>query len=229
MSSNDLFRGIADSPKNEEQKCLCVLVLDVSGSMRGPAIKELNAGLAEFKSDIESDLTTSDRLEISIITFGEKVKVIQMPTLIEAMKTPELEADEPSTKLVDGIREGIRMVNDRKAYYKSTNQNYYRPWIITITDGSPDPNQDVQGIATEIHEGMESKNFHFFAIGVQGADMQTLKRISHSTMPPAELKGLKFGAFFKWLSKSMGMVVSSADGSASFEDPTEWMKNVQTT
>ena len=31
------------------------------------------------------------------------------------------------------------MVEDRKAFYKNTGQPYYRPWIIFVTDGEPNP------------------------------------------------------------------------------------------
>lgn len=45
-------------PINYEQKCLCVLVLDTSGSMNADnAIGQLNQGLQTFKSQIMNDET----------------------------------------------------------------------------------------------------------------------------------------------------------------------------
>ena len=44
------FEG--ESPDNYEQKCLCLLVLDVSGSMSGDPINELNKGLQEFQEAV---------------------------------------------------------------------------------------------------------------------------------------------------------------------------------
>ena len=61
------FHG--ETPDNYEQKCLCTLVLDTSGSMSGSAIRELNRGLLEFYAAIEEDLIAANRLEVSIITF----------------------------------------------------------------------------------------------------------------------------------------------------------------
>ena len=66
MAKNDFT---AEAAENYEQKCLCVLVLDVSGSMYGKPIEELNKGLQEFYNEISSDDTTSQRLEVSLITF----------------------------------------------------------------------------------------------------------------------------------------------------------------
>ena len=45
MAKNDFS---AEAAENYEQKCLCVLVLDVSGSMSGEPIQELNKGLQDF-------------------------------------------------------------------------------------------------------------------------------------------------------------------------------------
>jgi len=42
MTQND-YDFIAESPENYEQKCLCALVLDVSASMHGQPISELNS------------------------------------------------------------------------------------------------------------------------------------------------------------------------------------------
>jgi len=132
-----------------------------------------------------------------------------------------------STKLVDGVREGIKIVRSRKAWYKSTGQPYYRPWIILITDGAPDSGQDITGLSFEIKEGMSKKDFFFFALGVQGADMNLLSSISDPTMAPAKLQGLKFSEFFKWLSTSLGPsgVTGSKDGDKiNLPDPANWLK-----
>lgn len=73
MAKNDFT---AESASNYEQKCLCVLVLDVSGSMMGEPINALNAGLKEFYEDIYNDDTKSQRIEISILAFNDCVKTL---------------------------------------------------------------------------------------------------------------------------------------------------------
>lgn len=85
MAKNDFS---AETAVNYEQKCLCVLVLDVSGSMRGEPIRALNEGLQAFYQDIYDDDTKSQRIEISIISFNEVVKVLQEPALVENLRCP---------------------------------------------------------------------------------------------------------------------------------------------
>ncbi|TAE70061.1 MAG: VWA domain-containing protein [Bacteroidetes bacterium] len=213
-----------ETPNNYEQKCLCVLVLDVSGSMDGEPIKQLNQGMQSFYQDIKENSTTANRLEVCLIEFASSVNVLIEPSLIENFTMPNL-TTKGSTALVDGVRKAINKVEERKNWYKQTKQKYYRPWIILITDGEPDSNQDVDGLAQEIKQGITNKTFFFFGVGVEGARMEILEQISDTNMPPAMLQGLKFSEFFKWLSASMSTVTSSKDGDTiSMASPASWMK-----
>ena len=250
MAKNDFSSEVAE---NYEQKCLCVLVLDLSGSMNeivddstavatGQTIyvdgknynivtggisklDNLVEGLQSFYTDIENDETTSQRLELAVVTFGDSVNVIQSPSLISDIQLPELMAD-GDTALVDAVEEAIDIVNNRKKWYKSTGQPYYRPWIILITDGEPNEGQDVSALASKIKKDTSDseKKYVFLPIGVDNANMQVLQSIQ-GQIPAMKLKGTKFGSFFKWLSASMGTVVSSEEGSAVdlSEGAASWM------
>ena len=44
-----------DFPSNPEPRCPCVLLLDVSGSMGGKPLDELNAGLTTFRDELATD------------------------------------------------------------------------------------------------------------------------------------------------------------------------------
>ncbi len=213
-----------ETPNNYEQKCLCVLVLDVSGSMEGEPIKQLNQGMQSFYQDIIGNSTTANRLEVCLIEFSSNVNVLIEPSLAENFTMPTL-VTKGSTALVDGVREAIIKVEERKKWYKQTKQKYYRPWIILMTDGAPDRGQDVNGLAQEIKQGVANKTFFFFSVGVKGAKMDVLQQISSPDMQPAMLEGLKFSDFFKWLSASMTTVTSSKDGdTVSMANPASWMK-----
>ncbi len=207
MAKNDFS---AEAAENYEQKCLCVLVLDVSGSMRGTPIEELNKGLKDFYEEISSDVTTSQRLEISIITFSNTVITLQEPALVENITMPTLTAS-GSTEMVNAINYAIDMVDARKKWYKETNQNYYRPWIILMTDGEPDDDQDVAGLAQRIQNDTRNKRYAFLPIGVEGANMAVLDQIK-GNIPAMKLQGTRFSSFFKWLSASMGTIVTSEEG-----------------
>ena len=225
MLNNEFMAERVEEPQNYEQKTLCCLVVDTSGSMSGAPIAELNRGLLTFYNDIKGDNAIARRLEIAVVTFNSSVDVPVAPALVDSFSMPQLGAT-GTTKLVDGVRHGIKMVTDRKDWYRTTGQPHLRPWIIMITDGVPDGDQDVSGLAQEIARGVANKSFAFFALGVKGADMNMLQSISSADMQPAMLDGVRFVEFFRWLSNSMGKVSQSRAGDkVAFAVPT-WMSGV---
>ena len=95
------------------QRCLCTFVLDVSGSMAGERIEELNNALHTFYNEMSSDYSKKDSLEISIITFSDVVRVVQKPALLDEMVMPILDTG-GSTALVDGVLTAIDILSERK-------------------------------------------------------------------------------------------------------------------
>ena len=92
--------------------------------------------------------------------------------------------------------------------------------MFLITDGGP--TDSWQAAANAVREGEASKQFAFFAIGVQGANMDILKQIS-SARKPLSLSGLKFRELFTWLSSSLQSVSRSTPGTdVPLESPKGW-------
>ena len=128
--------------------------------------------------------------------------------------------------MVDAVYEAIDLVAARKQWYKSTNQPYYRPWIILMTDGEPNADQNVPALAQRIQQDTASKKYEFLPIGVDNANMGVLQQIQ-GRIPAMKLKGTKFSSFFKWLSASMGTVVSAEEGQTVdlSNGSTDWMES----
>lgn len=220
------------TPENMEEKTLCVLVLDDSGSMSGSPIEQLNQALLSFAEDIEDDVRLSNGLELALLRFGSDVEVIQEPSLIYDITMPTLDANSGLTSLNEATREAIRAVEDRKAYYKQSNVGYKRPWIVLLTDGAP-TDGEVNVLANQIEIDTKNGSYMFLPIGVDGADMQTLNKLagylkkedgSFEKMNALPMESSKFSDFFEWLSKSMAIVNSSQDGeNITLPEPT-WMK-----
>jgi uncharacterized protein YegL len=189
--------------------------------MSGEPINQLNKGLQEFHKEVIADFVASQRLEVSIVTFGSSVLCIQEPNLVNNFQMPNLSTN-GSTKLVDGVRLAMDVVENRKRWYKETGQNYYRPMIVLITDGEPDGDQDLMGLSNEVSSKVASKNFMFYSLGVRGYNHQKLNQIC-STPPPLPLDGYKFSEFFKWLSNSIGIITKSTEGEVLMLPPvSDW-------
>lgn len=194
-----------------------MLLLDVSGSMNGRPLDELNAGLTVFKDELTADALAMKRVEVGIVTFGP-VKVETPFTSASTFYPPNLHS-QGDTPMGAAITQALNMVEDRKRDYRNNGISYYRPWVFLITDGGP--TDSWQAAAAAIREGEASKKFAFFAIGVQGADMDKLRQIS--VREPLSLDWLKFRELFSWLSSSLRSVSRSTPGTdVPLESPKGW-------
>ncbi|MDA3942089.1 MAG: VWA domain-containing protein [Bacteroidetes bacterium] len=213
MAANDFYKG--KLPENYEQKCPVVFVLDVSGSMSGDPIIELNKGLAQFQEEIQDDTTARERLDIAVVSFGSDVQVEHDFKLIAEYNMPQL-TTRGSTNLVDGMRKGMELIRERKNWYQQTHQTYYRPYLIMITDGYPNECPKKAGLNDEIEAAARNKEFNFWAIGVQGANMEMLKEMAvpqfNGSLKPLQLRGIRFVELFKWLSASFSKISNSKEG-----------------
>jgi len=216
MSEQIVF-GTDDFANNPEPRCPCLLLLDVSGSMGGQPITELNAGLTAFKDELTTDSLAAKRVEVGIVTFGP-VKT-ELPFQSAATFFPPALTAQGDTPMGAAIMQGLDLVRQRKNEYRTNGISYYRPWVFMITDGAP--TDEWQAAATAIREGEQSKSFAFFSIGVRGANMEMLKQIS--VREPLMLDGLRFRELFSWLSSSLRSVSRSTPGTeVPLQPPSGW-------
>ena len=209
--------GTDDFAVNPEPRCPCVLVLDVSTSMSGDAINQLNAGLQLFKDELAADALAMKRVEVAIVTFGP-TKVETPFTSATSFYPPTL-VTQGDTPMGSAITQALDLVRDRKAEYRANGLHFYRPWIFLITDGGP--TDEWKAAAAAVHEGEVSKAFAFFAIGVKGANMEILQQIS--SRQPLTLEGMRFRELFSWLSNSLRSVSRSTLGTeVALEAPKGW-------
>ena len=79
------------------------MLTDVSSSMYGEKIGELNEGLITFAEELKSDQLASIRTEIAIITFGSTVEMAQDFVTADQFNPPTLVAN-GTTMMSEGIK-----------------------------------------------------------------------------------------------------------------------------
>lgn len=196
----------AEFAENPEPRCPCLLLLDTSGSMQGAPIAELNQGLLTFREELLADSMAVKRVEVGVVAFGP-VRTLSEFVTADLFQAPLLDAAS-DTPMGAAVLAGIEMVRARKQAYRQNGVSYYRPWVFLITDG--EPTDEWAEAARQVHEGEQGKAFMFFAVGVEGANLDKLAKMS--VRQPLRLKGLRFGDLFSWLSNSLGAVSRSSPG-----------------
>src|SRR5947209_10964932 len=77
MNTTSTLLDSVEFVENGEPRCPCILILDVSGSMRGEPINTLNRGIEQFKSELMQDSLAVKRVELAVVTFNSCVEVVQ--------------------------------------------------------------------------------------------------------------------------------------------------------
>ena len=215
-STFDSF-GTVEFAENPEPRVPCVLIVDTSTSMNGPRIGELNKGLKVYRDELLRDALAAKRVEVAMVTFGGRVTRKVNFVTASHFQPPTLEVS-GGTPMGAAISTALDMIEERRKQYRENGIAYYRPWAFLITDG--EPNDQWRPVATRIHVGEQQKAFSFFAVGVKGANMEVLEKLS--VRKPLWLQGMKFAELFRWLSNSQQAVSRSSLGDdVPLVDPTQ--------
>jgi uncharacterized protein YegL len=187
-----------DLATNKEQRTPCLLALDVSNSMSGAPIDELNKGLRLFEQEIKKDDVTALRCEVAIVSFGGQVTLVRDFVSASQFSAPHLEAD-GNTPLGGAIDLALDTLRARKDAYRRNGINYTRPWLFVISDGAP--TDDWQTATLRLRRVEAANGVVVFPIGVRDADLNVMAQLSAQNSPQV-LEGLAFSHFFQWLSTS---------------------------
>ena len=217
----------SDLIENPTPRCACALVLDVSHSMQGEKIAELNEGVRQFLQEVRDDEFAIHSVELGVFTFGGSVATALDFGPLEKVVGWEDFTASGNTPMGKAVNTALYALKQRKKEYKKNGVSYYQPWLVLMTDGIPtDAYQDA---AIRLRKMASDKKVVVFGIAIgNDCDMGKLQEFCPDNRPPAKLDGLKFKEFFSWLSQSMSCVSQSTPGTHANLPPLSGWTSIET-
>lgn len=214
-----------DLAQNPDPRCPVVLVLDSSSSMieKRPGdsmspLDALNAGLDSLVTELNRDPLAKRRVEVSVVTYGSEVTPATSFATVDSLILPTL-VPSGITSTGAAVVEALNALETRKKTYRENGIQLFKPWILLVSDGLATDNTDEA--VRRIREAEERNSIAFFAVGVEGADLDALGKFS--SRGAMKLDGIKFAEFFAWVSASQAAVSASNPGdSVALPSPTGW-------
>lgn len=209
---NLMLAGLRDLVTNPTPRIPVALCLDVSSSMDGEPIQELNAGVQQYLVEMQSDDLTLYSAETAVVSFASEAECVADFNTADRLQVPALKAN-GLTNMGAGLTMALDLLEQRKTQYKTTGVDYYQPILVVMSDGNPNGNRTVlEEAVSRIRQQAEARRLTVVAVGIgSGADMNMLTRVS-PRQQPVRLSGLQFREFFAWLSRSVASVSASMPG-----------------
>ena len=222
---NDFNFDELEFADNPDPRASCVLVLDCPGSMADTRdgevvspIEALNSGLDTLVTELHKDPLAKRRVEVSVVTFGSAVTPATDFATVENLILPTL-VPSGATSMGAAINEAFDAIESRKKTYKENAVQYFKSWVILITDGIP--TDDITAAVQRVADAESRNSIAFFAVGVDGADMNVLNKIA--PRGALALSGMKFDELFQWVSASQSAVSASNPGDkVALPSPAGW-------
>ena len=128
-----------------------VLLLDVSTSMHGNSIKELNSAVKEMILDFAAAEKNEVEILVSIITFGAEVLLHTPYTSAKDIEWQDLVVS-GATPMGTAFSMAKAMIEDKE----TTPSRAYRPTIVLVSDGAPNDSWE-QPLRDLVNEGRSQK------------------------------------------------------------------------
>jgi len=175
-------------------------VIDVSESMVGDPIKQVEEGLRSIVTELKKDPYALETAFISIIVFAGKAKTLVPLTDIVSFYPPRFSIG-AGTGYGNAFKHLISEINNnvKKATHESKGD--WKPVIYFMTDGNPTDNYVID-LGLWEQNWKDKSNTVVVSIG-DNADQSILKRISNNVLSFDDSDVESYKEFFKWVTSSI--------------------------
>ena len=174
------------------------LLLDTSGSMYGEPIEAVKNGVQVIVSTLRQDPYALETAYLSVITFNSSAQQVVPLTELSNFQQPAIDAG-GCTALGEALTLLAQKVDTEITKTTAEVKGDWKPLVFIMTDGEPTDNLD---------KGLDEFRKRKFGTVVacaagQGANTNTLKKITESVVQLDTADSATIKAFFKWVSASV--------------------------
>lgn len=134
---------------NTSKRLPIVFCLDVSPSMgwtvdgNSSSMELLNAAVSNFIRELKQDTKARSAAEISFVTFSTNIEMDTAFESINSLKTPVFApVKHGGTQMANAVLRSIEKIEQRRSQLENSEIGYYAPFLVLVTDGNPDNNDD---------------------------------------------------------------------------------------
>ena len=210
--------------ENPAPRIPCVIVADGSSSMAGAPIHAENLGIQKLGEYVRLNTLAARTAEIAIVRVGDPLEVLLDFTVAERFNPPEIFAW-GGTPLAEGILLAIQLVFERIHYYEKFDCDFFKPWIIILSDGQPNRTNAIPEAIRAVRRVEQQRLMAVYGVGVNAEATRNLQ--AFSVRRAEELSAFDFEKLFRWFSQRMILVSQTTPGEEP-EDPdmnkADWRK-----
>lgn len=174
------------------------LLLDTSGSMYGEPIEAVKNGVQVLVSTLRQDPYALETAHLSIITFNNNAQQIVPLTELSSFQQPVIDAG-GCTALGEALTLLANRVDSEVTKTTAEVKGDWKPLVFIMTDGEP---------TDDLNKGLAEFKKRKFGMVVacaagQGANTDTLKKITECVVQLDTADSATIKSFFKWVSASV--------------------------
>lgn len=183
-------------------------LLDVSESMIGDDLRNLEAGVGEIVQNLRADAHALETVHLAVIGFAGKAKMLTPLMDLVSFYPPRLPVGS-GTSLGAGMTVLMNEIDRCVVRRSPTTRGDYRPIVYLMTDGRP--TDDVKP-AIERWQQHYAKRVTLVAIAMgEQADLSVLQQLSEHVMVFSKENSGDFAAVVRWVSMSISVQSQAVD------------------
>jgi uncharacterized protein YegL len=187
------------------------LILDLSASVAGSLCVRLNAGLVALSESLRAVRQAGAHAEVALVTFGDT-----------EIATEFVPADEfaPPALVAGGISNPVRAIGRGLTCARANAAQDGRTLIFLVTNSAL--SGSLSALASRVEAGERNREFAFFAVGLDSADLRQLAMVAMRT--PLRVKEENIDELFAWLSRTLTRIARTGPAQEVILEPPLWAR-----